>query len=168
MLKSKIVSQIEDIRDSVLFGVLHCKGHALFKHVLSFEELQNALRWKRRAQDVDDIVMVTRFFDEDSARNLIADTLLLNIEGIEKWLLSSIDNDYVATATFDSPTGDGLAKNTDFTKTIPVHGVTVVLRKDFSFVGQSFFVVTAYPMRTLDDVDVIYEVIDEYIARKGV
>ena len=168
MLKEKIISQINDIRDKTLFSAFHYKGHALHKHILSDEDLLKALWEKPRPIDVDDIVMVTRFFDEDNAIKLIADTLLQNVNEIEKWLLTDSDCDYAAYAFFDFATGDGLAKNTDWNNTIQVHGMCVVIRKDFSSVCKSFGVVTAYPTRTPDDVDGIYELIDEYIGRKDV
>lgn len=166
MLKEKIRSQINDIRDKTLFNALHFKGHALHRHILSNEELQCALNRKRHPIDIDDIVMVTRFFNEDHAIQLIADTLQNNSNEIEKWLLSDTECDYVAYAFFDDATGEGLAKNTGIDNIIQVHGTCVVIRKDFSSICKSFVIVTAYPTRTPDDVDVIYEAIDEYISRK--
>lgn len=167
MLKEKILSQIEDVKNKTLFDALHCKGHALDKHILTDEELRQALWMKPRPVDVDDIVMVTRFCNEEIAREAIAIALQKNIKEIEKWLLSSAEADYVATATFEDAIGDGLAKNADWNKTIPIHGIRVVIRKDFSCICNSFVVVTAYPCRTLDDVDVIYEAIDDFLAKKA-
>ena len=166
MLKEKINSQIKDIRNIVLFKALHYKGHALEKHVLTDEQLFGVLAKKRRPIDPDDIIMVTRFNDAETAVNLIADTLLKNINEIEHWLLTDTDCDYVAYAFFDFATGDGLAKNTDCSHTIPVHGMCVVVRKDYSCICNSFVVVTAYPVSSPDDTDIVYECIDEYISRK--
>lgn len=138
------------------------------KHILTDDEMRKALWEKPRPVDIDDIVMVTRFLSEDNAIQLIADTLSANISDIESWLLSDTDKDYVAYATFDHITGDGLVKNTDWTKPIPVHGVHVIIRKDFKDIYKSFNIVTAYPIRTMYDVDDIYDAIEEYINRKSV
>lgn len=167
MLRRKIEQQIEDIRNPLLFLAYQCEGHAIDRHVLDDRQLLRAIYAKRKPQDVDDIVMVTRFKSKESALNLIADTLLHNIDAIEKWLLSSSENAYEATCTYTEATGDGLAKNTDWSKPIPVHGVRVVILKNFRLISRSFIVVTAYPQGTCDDIDAIYERIDDYISKKN-
>lgn len=166
-LKTTLLEEIDDIRDSTLFKALYFKGHALTKHVLTDEQLRQAIKMAPRPYNEDDIVMVTRFFDEESARRLIADALEKSIEEVEKWILSDTDRDYVAMVTFNEPTGDGLVKHTDWTKPIPVHGVCVVIRKDSSNICNHFGIVTAYPIRVFEDVDTIYDAIDEYISKKN-
>ena len=166
MLKMKIKQQIEDIRDPLLFQAYQSEGHAIEHHVLSDDELRRALWVRPMPKNIDDIDMVTRFKDKEHALNLIAETLLQNIDLIEKWLLTDTDNAYEATAAFEEATGDGLAKNTDWSKPIPVHGVRVILVKNSQIIGRSFVVVTAYPQRTFEDIDAIYDAIDDYISRK--
>lgn len=166
LTKKKIKEQIESIRDPLLFTAFQFEGHAIEEHVLSDDKLRWKL-WKKKAPvDNDDIVMVTRFFSKESALNLIANALLKNLDEIVKWLLSDTNRVFVATATFEEPTGDGLTKNTDWTKTIPVHDVRVIIKKDFRIISRSFSIITAYPQRSFEDVDVIYEAIDEYTSRK--
>lgn len=167
----RILGQISEVRDPILFKAFHQEhsrdgGHALDRHLLSQQELVKALR-KRRKPNFDEILKVTRFFDEISALNFIADALEHNLSDIEKWLLSSIESDLVIHQAFKRPVGDGIAKNMDWTKPIPMHSLTVVLRKNSRLVGRSFVVVTAYPDATMDDNDVIYDAIDEYLAGKG-
>lgn len=167
MLRKKIQQQINDIRDELLFFAYQNEGHAIEKHVLSDDELRRALWVKPRPKYDDDIVMVTRFSSKSRALNIIADTLQENIDAIEKWLLTDSEADLAVTATFEDATGDGLAKNTNWTKTIPVHAAMVVLRKNFALISRSFIVVTAYPIRNFDDNDIIYEAIDEFISKKN-
>lgn len=167
-LKTTLLEEIEDIRDRTMFNAFYFKGHALKRHILTDEQLRQAIWDAPRPYDECDIVMVTRFFDETIARNLIADTLTQNIDEIEKWIISDSDENYAAIATFDKPTGDGLVKNTDWSKPIQVHGVCVVVRKDSSNICNHFGILTAYPIRVMEDVDEIYEAIDKYIEKKSV
>ena len=166
MLKAKIVEQIEDIRNPMLFAALQVEGHALDRHLLSDNALRQALRLKGKPKYLDDIIKVTRFFDEGDALNLIADTLTTAISDIERWLLSDIEDDLTIKECFERATGDGLVKNTDWSQTISMHAVTVVLRKNFRKIGRSFVVVTAYPSASLDDNDVIYDAMDAYATQK--
>lgn len=168
MLKQKIQQQINDIRDDVMFDAYHkYDGHAIDRHVMNNDELRKALWAKPRPVNIDDIVMVTRFESKAKALEIIAETLQMNIDSIEKWLLSNSEEDLVATATYEEATGDGYAKNTDWSKTIPVHSVRVVIRKNFKLISRSFVIVTAYPTRSFDDVDAIYDAIDDFISRKN-
>ena len=167
MLKQRLKEQINDIRDPLLYLAYQSEGHAIERHVLNDDELRRALWVRPMPKNIDEIDMVTRFRDKEQALNLIADTLLQNIDTIEKWLLTDTEDAYEATASFADPTGDGLAKRTDWSKTIPVHGVRVILAKNFQIVGRSFVVVTAYPQRTFEDIDAIYDAIDDYLAKKN-
>ena len=167
MLKKKILDQIEDIRDPMLFAALQIEGHALDRHLLSDDALRRALYLKKRPADFYDIVKVTRFSDKNTALNLIANTLTKSVSEIEKWLLSDIENDLTVQEYFLEETGDGLVKNTDWSQTIPMHAVTVVLRKNFRKIGRSFVVVTAYPSPTLDDNDIIFDALEAYAAKKN-
>ena len=167
MLKEKILSQISDIRDPLLFTAIQIEGHALDKHLLSDDALRRALCHKEKPKYFDDIVKVTRFSSKEDALNLIADTLTRVVSDIEKWLLSDLESDLVIKEIFERETGDGLVKNTDWSQTIPMHAVTVVLRKNFRKIGRSFVVVTAYPSATLDDNDAIYDAMDAYAAQKN-
>ena len=167
MLKKKLEEQINDIRDPLLFLAYQSEGHAIDRHVLSDDELRRALWVKPKPKDIDDIVMVTRFHSKEKALEIIANTLLNNIDAIEKWLRSDSEDDLAVSHIYSEQTGDGLVKNTDWTKTIPVHAAMVVIRKNFKLVGRSFVVVTSYPLRSFDDVDAIYEAIDEFINKKN-
>ena len=166
MLKKKIQQQINDIRDPLLFMAYQNEGHALDRHILDDEALRKALWVKPRPKDADDIVMVTRFQSKEQALGIIADTLQENIDAIEEWLLSNSEEDLAVSAIYNEPTGDGLVKNTDWTKTIPVHAAMVILRKNFKMIGRNFVIVTAYPLRSFDDVDAIYEAIDDFVSKK--
>ena len=166
MLKKKLEQQINDIRDPLLFMAYQSEGHAINRHVLTNDELRRALWIKPKPKDKDDIVMVTRFQSKEKALEIIANTLLKNSDVIEKWLLSDNEGDLAVSATYRDATGDGLVKNTDWTKVIPVHSAMVVIRKNFTVIGRSFVVVTAYPLRSFDDIDAIYEAIDDYVNKK--
>ena len=166
LLNEKIKGQIEDIRNPMLFKAFQSEGHALERHLLTQQELVWAL-WKRRAPNFDEILKVTRFFDEESALNFIADALEHNFSTIEKWMMSDIESDLIIHQAFKKPVGDGIAKNTDWTKPIPMHSLTIVLRKNFKIMSRCFVVVTAYPDATMDDNDIIYDAMDAYLAGKG-
>lgn len=168
MLKEKIQEQINDIKDPLLFMAYQSEGHAIERHVLSDDELRRALWVKPRPKDIDDVVMVTRFQSKEKALQIIANTLQNNIDAIEKWLLSDTEKELTTSFVFDEPTGDGLVKNSDWTKPIPVHSVKVIIRKNFKLIGRSFVIVTAYPARSQSDVDTIYDAIDEFIAKKRI
>lgn len=167
MLRKKLEQQINDIRDPLLFKVIQHEGHALDRHLMSDEKLKRALWAMRKPKDCDDIVMETRFFSESQALNAIADSLQQNIDIIEKWLLSECFGRLEVTGNFTEATGDGLVKNTDWSKPILVHAVRVILEKNSCSVLRSFIVVTAYPIRCFDDNDAIYEAIDDFISKKN-
>ena len=167
MLKNKIQQQINDIRDPLLFMAYQSEGHAIDRHVLTDDELRRALWVKPRPQSIDDIVMVTRFTSKEKALEIIADTLQQNANAIEEWLLSHSEEDLAVNAIFEDETGDGLVKNTNWAQTIPVHSARVIIRKNFKMIGRNFVVVTAYPLRSFDDVDVIYDAIDAFISKKN-
>ena len=167
MLIEKIKQQINDLRDPMLFMAYHHEGHAIERHILSDDELRRSLWVKPRPNSVDDIVMVTRFQSKEKALEIIAETLDANVNEIAKWLLCDSKEDFEATAVFNESTGDGLAKNTDWTNTIPVHGARVILRKNFKIIGRSFVVVTAYPFGAVDDIDSIYAAIDDFVSKKN-
>ena len=167
IVKRKIQEQIEMIKNPILYYAFQWEGHAIERHVLTDTQLFRALWTKPKPKYADDIVKVTRFVDKESALHFIADTLSKNIDNIAKWLLSDIRKDLVVTATFDEVTGDALVKNTNWQKTIPMHSTLVVLRKNYKVLSRSFVIVTAYPDSTLEDVDVIYDAMDEYISKKN-
>ena len=167
LLKNKVEQQIRDIRDPILFLAYQSEGHAIDRHVLNDDQLRRALWVKPRPKDNDDIVMVTRFQSKEKALEIIADTLQANVDEIVNWLSCDSEQDLAVMATYAEPTGDGLVKNTDWTKPIPVHAAMVVLRKNFRLVSRSFVIVTAYPLRSFNDVDAIYDAIDAFISKKN-
>jgi hypothetical protein len=168
MLKEKIREAIIEIRDPMLFKALHWKGHMCERHILTNEEMRETIKRRTALPDEDDILMVTRFNNLEEALELTAQTLENNIDNIVEWIKSDIEDTMVFTTTFSDPTGDGLVKNADWTNFIPVHGVNVVLTRKSCMIGQPFVITTSYPVRVFEDIDNIYDAIDEYAERKNI
>ena len=167
MLKKKIREQISDIRNPILFKALHWKGHMHERHLLTNEEMREVIKRRAPLENEDDIVMVTRFNSFEEALELTAQTLEENVEKIAEWLMDDCSEIMEFTSRFPYPTGDGLIKNADWTNFVPVHGVNVVLCKGSCIPGQSFVVTTSYPIRTFEDIDNIYDAIDDYTEKRN-
>lgn len=168
MYTKRILQQINDLKDPVLFSALHWRGHALRNHILTDEEMREAIRNKKSSRSsCGDIVMISRFFNEAEASELIIRVLENSLNALESWLLSDCDDYGVFEMSFDFPTGDGLVFNTNWKNFFTLHGVCVVLSKKRTMPGQSFIVKTAYPICSFEDVDPIYDAIDDFVSKRS-
>lgn len=161
-MKNRIMQEIEDIRDPILFNALHWRGHALQRHLLSNEEMRERIKERPPVKEDDEIIMITRFFALKEALDLTAKTLEENIEKITEWVNADCENELQVISSFSFITGDGLVKNADWNRFLPVHGVCVVLNRRYDAFGRSFVIKTSYPIRVHEDIDDICDAIDEW------
>lgn len=156
-----IEREIEEILDKDLFLAYHeAKGHCLTEHCIDTKTLKQRLWDMPKPKFSDDIVAATRFFDENSALIAIHDTLINHISDIIKWR-KMLDYPYLEiTHEFTTPIGEGLCKNTD-KSLIPMHCIRVILINNDKN-GRAFYIKTAYPTYSMDDIDIIYEKMDDF------
>lgn len=156
--------EITEILDATIFKASHeLKGHSLFEHTKSDKDLIRKLSGMRRGSEYD-IVLASRFFDERQARQSIYDLLLQSEETIVKWR-KTLDNPVLEIyGEFENPVGEGIAKNTDYETKFLLHGLRIILVAGDS-IGRAFYIKTAYPVNNIDDSDVIYDAMDEWIEK---
>lgn len=166
MVKEKIEEFIKEILDKERFNICHeLYGHCLAEHLLELPELQTKLWDMPKATDRNPIVAATRFFSEECARSMICETLLENIDDIVQWRKNLYTNILTIEKEFENLTGEGIIKNADWNRLIPMHKLIIVLANGDS-IGQPFYIKTAYPSRSFDDNDACYDAIDEFQAKK--
>lgn len=161
-------NEIKMITDEEDFICVHeAMGHCLTGHLLNDRELRQKLYGMPKPRDLDEIIMATRFFSKEQALHDIRQALAENREQIISWR-KHLDNPFCEIqCTFSKETGEGICKNTDFQERIPVHGIRVILIRGDSL-GRAFYIKTAYPNCTFEDVDVVYDAIGRWQEkRKG-
>lgn len=160
-----IEREIEEILDENLFLTYHeHKGHCLTEHLLSDKDLRQKLWNMPKPADENDIVMATRFYSREQALKAIYEALSAHVDEIREWRKNLLYPYLEISHTDTKPTGEGICKNTD-KNLIAVHGTRVILIANDNE-GRAFYIRTAYPVRTYDDVDVIYDAMDEWQERK--
>ena len=167
MTKEKLEKFIkESVLDETQFQICHeLRGHCITKHIVDINVLQERV-WNMPRPTVDEPIKVaTRFLSEESARQLIYETLIENVKDIANWRSKLYTKDYEITKEFDIVTGEGIVKGADKNQLIPMHAVRIIICNGDYF-GQPFYIKTAYPFRSFDDIDACYDAIDEFQARK--
>lgn len=158
--------EIMEITDADIFKASHeLKGHCLFEHTKSDRDLIRKLSGMHRGNEYD-IVLASRFFNEEQARRSIYNLLLRNEESIisrRKNLNSPVFEIY---GEFENPVGEGIARNTDYSRKFMLHGLRAVPVMGDS-IGRAFYIKTAYPVNAMDDNDSIYDAMDEWMEQKN-
>jgi len=161
-----IKKEIQEITNKEIFMATHESfGHCLTEHLLNDKELRDKLYMMPRPRDEFDIVMATRFFSEEDALAKIQEGLEKSYKKIVNWRKDLMNPYLELQITFETPVGEGIVKNASFNKMLKVHGLRIILIAGDKL-GRSFYIKTAYPMRSINDIDEIYEAIDEWQMKK--
>ncbi len=158
--------EIQEITDEKIFFAIHeAYGHCLAEHILTDKELSNKLYDMPKPKSYDDIVMATRFYSKESALNFIQSGMLREIDKVKQWRAKLMYPFLELSVTFKEPVGEGIIKNADHKKKVPVHGLRIILIVGDKM-GRAFYIKTAYPIRVFEDIDNIYDAIDEWQEKK--
>ena len=156
----------ETVLDETQFNICHeLHGHCLTEHILDLKDLQTKL-WNMPKPTADEpIVAASRFLSKEIALKTISETLLKNVDEIINWRKKLLLPELVVIADFEEAIGDAIVKDADRGKPIPMHRCRIVLYNGDLF-GQPFYIKTAYPSRTPDDIDACYDAMEEWEEKK--
>lgn len=156
----------ETVLDETQFNICHeLHGHCLTEHILDLKDLQTKL-WNMPKPTADEpIVAALRFLSKEIALKTISETLLKNVDEIINWRKKLLLPELVVIADFEEAIGDAIVKDADRGKPIPMHRCRIVLYNGDRF-GQPFYIKTAYPSRTPDDIDACYDAMEEWEEKK--
>lgn len=169
MRNSQLLREIEEVEVLELLLAYHGErqtSHMFTRHMhVSLSELKNRL--KHIHVDQDEIVKASRFLSNDLSEiaSLLHTCLDKNYSRIEKWnrsgRIGKLDISYI----FPSPIGECIAMNTNWKHTFKESELVIVLGES-NLSGRIFQILTAYPEATPEEVDLIYDAIDEWFLTK--
>lgn len=159
-LNKKLMTEISEILVSELFKSNHNYEHILERHVaISDDGLERRL--KKLDNSVNELKIMSRFLDEKTMINSIYACLLNNIEDIAKWIIEEKENGFFKEFIYDFPyvIGEGMVKGIKDKILIKMRRICIILKEGYN--GNMFSVQTAYPEISFDDIDEVWDMIEE-------
>nr|WP_303181814.1 RNase A-like domain-containing protein [Lachnoclostridium phocaeense] len=164
---TQLMREIEDVAIPELLLAYHGeRQHMLTRHMdVSLIELRNRLRHIH--VEKDEIMKASRFLSNSLAEvcTYVHTCLLQNQAKVEKWMRTGRLGKLDISCTFDHPVGECIALNTNWKDTFQESQLVVVLGES-DIPGRIFQILTAYPEATPDEIDLIYDAMDQWLLHR--
>ena len=165
-MRKSTINWYNTISTHGLFKFYNSNSHLFSRHManISDEELKARLR---KIQNVsDDLIPYSRFYgSEDEVIGLVLECIGENLEEIDAFFNDNAKAELEIIKDYNHSVGEGYVKNTSWDEKFQMNRVLVVLVKTES-INNPFAIKTAYPAFATDQVDAIWEAIDEWIASR--